>query len=659
MKLNVPDHNKYPSALVEYLDEGRLRPGLVIREQGQQVVLLEPGGREHPVARDLVLLAHPELKASRENLAEVVAALKAERERLGAELDLNLLWEVVREQGRGFTAEELAELFFGKRIPSATSVMLEALLNDRLYFVRRHMEFVARGAEQVERLRVQYDRIRLRSEAGRKTRDLIRAILEDGAVPPPSETETLITELTRYLENPFTRNRDLTSMIEASVTEMSPAEAAYGMLERLGRAPAGPRFALIGGLRNEFSPTANAEARAVVAPPRTDGADTAAVTIDDDDTIEVDDALSCEPLADGSLQVRIHIALVADFVARGGAMDKEAAARAATVYLPEATIRMLPDRVSCDAASLIAGQERHVMTTDVRLSASGDLSGYSIYPAQIRVATRLSYDSADAFISGSAVQSQAPEALTVRRLYEAAMRLRERRRSAGALLIQRRETKIKVTDNQVEVTIIDNSSPSRQLVAEFMVLSNHVAARYATENRIPLIYRVQPISGGELANQRPRLSLYPEYHAGIGLDCYAQLSSPIRRYMDLVLQRQLLAVLADNGQPSYQAEELLTILANSENAEVDGRELERRAKRYWILRYLEGHALNRPLEAIALRDGASAELDAYAVRGTLHGAPNLASQSHILVQIARLEPARGWLTFDYLGTVPEMTDSAT
>jgi hypothetical protein len=96
----------------------------------------------------------------------------------------------------------------------------------------------------------------------------------------------------------------------------------------------------------------------------------------------------------------------------------------------------------------------------------------------------------------------------------------------------------------------------------------------------------------------------------------------------------------------------MTVLANAEAADTEGKELERRAKRYWILRYLERNAQGRELEAIVLRDGASAELDAYAVRGSLHGAPNLVSQSRIVVRIARVEPMRGWLTLNYVGTLP-------
>ena len=102
-------------------------------------------------------------------------------------------------------------------------------------------------------------------------------------------------------------------------------------------------------------------------------------------------------------------------------------------------------------------------------------------------------------------------------------------------------------------------------------------ARYAATNRIPIIYRVQPLTAGDFASQRPRLSLYPEYHAGIGLDFYAQLSSPIRRYADLVLQRQMLGALSGQTPSIYTVDELLTVLAGAENAEASGRELERRA----------------------------------------------------------------------------------
>src|SRR5271170_7639274 len=651
---------KYAGSVVEYLDQGRLKAALVTREQERHLAVVDSAGHERLVPRDLVLMRHPDRRADRDTVADMLGDLERERAALAAELDLQLLWEVAQEQGRSFSAEELADLFFGRRSHAAASVMLEVLLNDRTYFVRRHMDFVPRTPEQVERLRIQNDRIRARSVDYRKIQKHLRDILNGAAIPPADEQAALVEELTRYLKNPFTRSRDMTQMLAQAAPDVDPAEAAFEILERIGAQPRVPRFAFIAGLKDEFSDAVMKEAAEAIPGPRAISDGGFAVTVDDDDTVEVDDALSCEALADGGVRVRVHIALVADFVAKGGAMDQEAAARATTVYLPETTIRMLPDPISCRAASLIAGEDRPVMTTDVRLSADGELLDASIYPARIPIMRRLDYDQVDHFLESGAATDDT--AATVARLNSAAIQLRQRRRTAGAVLVQRREARVRVRGDDVEITVLDNASPGRTLVAEFMVLSNFVAARYAATNRIPIIYRVQPqLGGGDIASLRPRLSLHPEYHAGIGLGFYAQLSSPIRRYADLVLQRQMLGALANRDHqtpPIYTVDELLAVLAGAENAEASGRELERRAKRYWILRYLERHAIDGPILAYVTREGQSAELADFAVRGTLHGAPTLPNQMPIRVQVSRVDPLRGWLAFDFVGPADESSTGA-
>jgi exoribonuclease II len=649
---------KFTGTIIEYLDQGRLKAALVTREQERHLAVIDSTGHERLVPRDLVLMRHPERRADRENVAEAIAELEHERAELAAELDLELLWQVAQEQNRSFSAVELADLFFGRKSNAAASVMLEALLNDRTYFVRRHMDFLPRTPEQVERLRIQNDRIRARSDDSRKIQKHLRDVLNGAVKPPADEAAALVEELSRYLKNPFTRSRDMTQMLTQAAPDVDPAEAAFEILERLGARLRVPRFAFIAGLKDEFSDAVMKEASEALPGPRAISDGGFAITVDDEDTVEVDDALSCEALPDGGVRVRVHIALVADFVAKGGAMDIEAASRATTVYLPETTIRMLPDPISCRAASLIAGEDRPVLTTDVRLSADGELIDASIYPARIPIMGRLDYEQVDRILeSGTGADDTAA---TVARLNAAAIQLRQRRRTAGAVLMQRRDAKVRVHGDDVQITVLDNASPGRTLVAEFMVLSNFVAARYAAAHRIPIIYRVQPQMGGDLASMRPRLSLHPEYHAGIGLDFYAQLSSPIRRYADLVMQRQLLGALAnrDHDTAIYTVDELLTVLAGAENAEASGRELERRAKRYWILRYLERHALDGPILAYVIREGQSAELADFAVRGTLHGAPTLPNQMPIMVQVSRVDPLRGWLAFDFVRPADEASTGA-
>src|SRR5260370_1306492 len=129
------------------------------------------------------------------------------------------------------------------------------------------------------------------------------------------------------------------------------------------------------------------------------------------------------------------------------------------------------------------------MPGDGRLSADGELIESSIYPARIPIMRRLDYDQADRMLESVATDASIDEAAaTVARLHRAAGMLRERRRTAGAVLIQRREAKVRVHDGDVEVQVLDNSSPGRTLVAEFLVLRNFLAARYGTAHRVPPVY---------------------------------------------------------------------------------------------------------------------------------------------------------------------------
>ncbi|HXN87480.1 MAG TPA: hypothetical protein VN867_15510, partial [Candidatus Binataceae bacterium] len=118
----MPAEPKYLGAIVEYLDQGRFRSGLVVRDQDRKIGVLDAGGREKLIARDLILVRYGDRHADASNIADALADLDAERKELSSELDLNLLWEVVHEQGRSFSADELAELFFGRRSTTASSV---------------------------------------------------------------------------------------------------------------------------------------------------------------------------------------------------------------------------------------------------------------------------------------------------------------------------------------------------------------------------------------------------------------------------------------------------------------------------------------------------------------------------------------------------------
>jgi exoribonuclease-2 len=142
--------------------------------------------------------------------------------------------------------------------------------------------------------------------------------------------------------------------------------------------------------------------------------------------------------------------------------------------------------------------------------------------------------------------------------------------------------------------------------------------------------------------KRSRLSLSPGSHSGLGLTAYTQISSPIRRYADLVTQRQFTAVLS--GQPvPYAPEELLKILNTCEAAEQEIRTLEDRSTHYWLLCFLERQKRDQQLPAIVLDAKGNVELEEFYLRGKV--ATKSEPGTQVQVRIESIDPAKGELKF--------------
>ncbi|EDN70643.1 Exoribonuclease II [Beggiatoa sp. PS] len=202
-------------------------------------------------------------------------------------------------------------------------------------------------------------------------------------------------------------------------------------------------------------------------------------------------------------------------------------------------------------------------------------------------------------------------------LLNLAKHLQAWRLSNGAFTLQRPEYKISVHQNQITVAMIERDSPSRLLVAEMMILANHVAAKYAYLHQVPLIYRVQdppiePITEEMLNNPvsfhkirkllgRSSLSLQPGGHSGLGLSMYTQLTSPLRRFADLVMQRQLMAHLVSEHLP-YDEEELLKVLETADRTARESRSVEGEAKRRWLMQYLKQTFRDKILEILVINE---------------------------------------------------------
>jgi exoribonuclease-2 len=318
------------------------------------------------------------------------------------------------------------------------------------------------------------------------------------------------------------------------------------------------------------------------------------ITIDGERTRDFDDALTLETLAQG-WRLGIHIADVSALVEPGTPLDLEAQERGTSIYLPESRLAMLPEEISENTLSLLAQKERLALSFLVTLDYQGEIQDWNILPSRIMVKRRLSYQEADLML---------PQDRMLATLYRLTQKLKEDRLSRGGYELKLPEVWVSFNHHgQTQVTVEDQETPSRQLVAEAMVLANWLAARFLADRDFPAIYRSQPEPREpihreeskellELWRDRRRLSrvvmeLVPHPHWGLGLPLYTFATSPIRRYLDLVTHRQLHRAI-QGAAPVYGADDLEEILSTIEPAMRRGGLVKARRLRYWLLKYLAG-----------------------------------------------------------------------
>jgi exoribonuclease-2 len=194
-----------------------------------------------------------------------------------------------------------------------------------------------------------------------------------------------------------------------------------------------------------------------------------------------------------------------------------------------------------------------------------------------------------------------------------------------------------------------------------MILANGLSADFASVNALPVIYRTQEPREALAVEDKPlvealaferlrktfkrsRLSLTPALHSGLGLTAYTQASSPIRRYADLVTQRQFTAMLSGAAIP-HGREELLQILVNAETAEQEIRAIEDRSTNYWLLEYLARHKREESLSAIVLDAKGNIELEDFYLRSKLPTGNKLEPGQTVSVRIDTIDPAKGDVRF--------------
>jgi exoribonuclease-2 len=358
------------------------------------------------------------------------------------------------------------------------------------------------------------------------------------------------------------------------------------------------------GIRESFDEAVLGEARRVVedlARPerwrsgRDDATSLGAVTIDSKYTVEVDDALSVRVLDDG-WELGVHIADVAALVEPDSLLWAEGCLRAATLYMPEGSIPMLPPSLGQGGFSLDEGLERPAMSLFAEVGRDGRVRGFRFARTVLRVARRLDYEAVDRLIDDA-------DPVLVQML-EAARALHAARIAGGAIDLQLPELSVRIDEaGGIHVTVSRTTTRSQLLVSECAILYNTLAGKLIRGAGVAGIFRTQPapdedlpdtLAGGPAAELAARRLLSPGVtgpqggkHFTLGVEDYTLATSPIRRCTDLVMQHQI-GCIAGQGEALDAAGLDRVMLGVGPAAEAINR-IERNRKRYWLLRYLEKH----------------------------------------------------------------------
>ena len=328
------------------------------------------------------------------------------------------------------------------------------------------------------------------------------------------------------------------------------------------------------------------------------------VTIDDPDTRDIDDGLGLEWLADDRARLWIHIADPGRLVAPESPLDLEARRRASSLYLAQGNLPMFPPQLAHGPMSLRSGVRSAAWSLWVDLDSDGSVLADGLERSWIRPTYRLSYADADELIELAPPQER--DLLTIHALLEGRHHWRRQR---GALLLDDPEGRIRCRPDSAasglsaEVEVVE-PSPARRMVAEAMVLAGALVAERGEREGLALPFRSQAACELPPASELEALPPGVVRHAAIkrclgrglvgtkaaphfslGLAAYVQATSPIRRYGDLVVQRQWQAF--QEGSPALAEEELGLLLQELEAPLRQGLQISREDQRHWLQVWFE------------------------------------------------------------------------
>lgn len=629
-------------------DAGKFLAGRVMSQAEASVQIELDSGKRVKVKSAHVLLQFEQ---------PAPAQLLAQAQALSQEIDLDLAWEFAPEDEFGFA--DLARDYFDARAGAVQQAAALLRLFEAPHYFRRvgkgrfkkaPEEIVKAALLAIERRQQQQAQV-----------EAWAAELAAGRCPEPVREQ-----LYRILFKPDKNALEYKAVVEAS---KQTHQSALELLKAAGAIDSPYQFHWRRFLFEHFPQGYGFPA--LTAPPVTETlplAPVQAFSIDDSATTEIDDALSVQGLGSGTVVFGVHIAAPGLAIAPGDALDQVARGRYSTVYMPGYKITMLPDEV-VQAYTLQEGRDCPAVSIYFTIDeATLEVRGHETRLERVPIGANLRHDQLDGVITADTLSGAAAAAYPFPAELAFCWRLARHLKAQREVVRGKPETftrpdysfRLEGHDGReptgretVLITTRKRGEPLDLIVAEAMILANATWGGWLAELGVPGIYRSQ---ASLLPGVKVRMSTKPLPHAGMGVKQYTWATSPLRRYVDLVNQWQIIAC-ARHGRTAALAApfkpkdaELFSVISGFDAAYTAYNDFQHGIERYWTLRYLVQNGLQE-LTAAVLKDGL-VRADTLPLVFRAAGTENLPRGAHVRVRITGVDE----LTLDVHANLVERLD---
>ncbi len=582
-------------------DAGKFHAGRVMNESDASMqVELDSGKRVKVKAANVMLKFEQPVPAELMSRARVLAD----------DIDLNLAWEFAPEGEFGFA--DLARDYYDAKAGVEKQAAALFCLFDAPHYFRRvgKGQFKKAPEDIVKAALLAIERKKLVAAQI----DAWAGELAAGQCPPPVREQ-----LYKILFKPDKNAPEYKAVVDAAKRSQ---RAPLDLLKAAGAITSSYQFHWKRFLFDQF-PNGHAFPAGLAAPPIKDTLPLAAVqafSIDDSSTTEIDDALSVQGIGSGTVIVGIHIAAPGLAFATGSEIDKVASQRLSTVYMPGWKLTMLPDAV-VEAYTLVEGRDCPAVSLYVSFDeATLEVKCHETKLERVPIVANLRHDKLDAVVTAASLVGDAPAdypfATELAFTFKLAQALKARREVVRGKPenFNRPDYNFKLDgnsggepqgDERVSISTRQRGAPLDLIVAEAMILANSTWGGWLAEHGVPGIYRSQASLSPGI---KVRMGVKPLPHAGMGVAQYAWATSPLRRYVDLVNQWQIIAC-ARHGRTAALAAPfkprdamLFSVVSSFDAAYSAYGDFQHGIERYWTIQHLAQQHITE-LDAVVMKDG--------------------------------------------------------